>query len=278
MSITKLILEIYNNIIKINNKKVIILLDKSKNLWFSLPHLLQALEYSTYRDEIKSINTILDNDDISTFSNIIKTSNSKSNINNDIKIHPHTKMISEGGLYLLLNKSTKPLAIELKNELYTKILPDIRKYGKFEVNKSDKSKLENINAKILKQSSKIKNLKYELKRTMKQSHTNNTGNGFIYILKVKTIQNGVEKICHKIGYTSNIEKRLATYKTGNPDVELVHSENLHCNKKQLETCVVNLNILKLLKAKTEVICDVPLKKILEELEDCKALLDKHKLN
>jgi len=237
---------------------------------------LQALEYSTYRDEIKSIHTILDNDDISTFSNIIETSNSKSNINNDIKIHPHTKMISEGGLYLLLNKSTKPLAIQLKNELYTKILPDIRKYGKFEVNKSDKSKLENINAKILKQSIKIKNLKYELKRTLKQSHLDKTRYGFIYILKVKTIHNGTDKICHKIGYTANLDKRLATYKTGNPDVELVHSENLHCNKKQLEACIMNLNILKLLKNKTEVICDVPLKKILEELKDCKALLDKHK--
>jgi len=85
----------------------------------------------------------------------------------------------------------------------------------------------------------------------------------------------MNKICHKIGYTNNLERRLTTYKTGNPDIELVYSENLNCNKKQLETCVVNLNTLKLLKNKTEVICDVPLRKILEEIEDCKSLLNKH---
>jgi len=85
----------------------------------------------------------------------------------------------------------------------------------------------------------------------------------------------MNKICHKIGYTNNLERRLTTYKTGNLDIELVYSENLNCNKKQLETCVVNLNTLKLLKNKTEVICDVPLRKILEEIEDCKSLLNKH---
>ena len=158
MSITKLILEIYNDIIKINDKKVIVLFDRSKNIWFSLPHLLKALEYSTYREEIKAINDTIDKDDISTYSEIMNSSK-KNNINDINKIHPHTKMISEGGLYLLLNKSKKPLAMELKNKLYTKILPDIRKHGKFEVNKSDKLKLNTINEKLLKQYKTIKNLK-----------------------------------------------------------------------------------------------------------------------
>ena len=116
---------------------------------------------------------------------------------------------------------------------------------------------------------------YELKRTQKQSFPDKTKKGFIYILKVPTIHDGQEKICHKIGYTANLEKRLATYKTGNPDVELAHHENLHCNKKQLESCVMNLNTLKLLKNRTEVICDVSLDKIKTEIEDCKKLLAKH---
>ena len=147
-------------------------------------------------------------------------------------------------------------------------MPELRNTGKFVLNTTEKQNMNKL-------TSKIKLYQKELKKTIKQSHQDTTGNGFIYILRVKTIHNGNNKICYKIGYTSDIEKRLATYKTGNPDVELVHSENLHCNKKQLESCVINLNILKLLKNKTEVICDVPLKKILEELEDCKALLKKH---
>lgn len=67
---------------------------------------------------------------------------------------------------------------------------------------------------------------------------------------------------------------MATYKTGNPDVELEHYENINSNKKQLEKCIINLNILKLLKNKTEVICDTPLEKIKNEIEECKKLINK----
>ena len=182
---------------------------------------------------------------------------------------PIEKMINEAGIYELLRKSRKPLAEKLSKTLFTEVLPELRNTGKFVLNTTEKQNMNKL-------TSKIKLYQKELKRTIKQSKQDKTGNGFIYILKVKTIHNGNNKICYKIGYTSDIEKRLATYKTGNPDVELVHSENLHCNKKQLESCVINLNILKLLKHKTEVICDVPLKKILEELEDCKRLLEKYK--
>jgi hypothetical protein len=118
----------------------------------------------------------------------------------------------------------------------------------------------------------------EIKRTIKHSYEDKTKQGFIYVLKIKTIQDGMQKVCHKIGYTANLEKRLATYKTGNPDVELAHYENLHCDKKQLETCVMNLNILKRLQNRTEVICNVSLNKIIEEINDCKKILKKHTNN
>ena len=72
-----------------------------------------------------------------------------------------------------------------------------------------------------------------------------------------------------------MEKRISTYKTGNPDIEIVYHENLKCNKKQLESCIINLNILKKLKNKTEIICDVSLEKIKEEIQDCKKLLAKY---
>jgi prophage antirepressor-like protein len=269
MTITKLILEIYENIIEINHKKVIILFDKARNIWFALPYLLKALDYSTYREEIKTIDNLIDKENISTFAEIL--SKSSKTINNETKIHPHTKMISEGGLYLLLSKSRKPLAIELKKELYTKILPQIRKTGQYKANSNDRLKLQKLTAKL--------HLKdKEIKRTIKQSYEDKTKKGFIYVLKIKTIQDGMQKVCHKIGYTANLEKRLATYKTGNPDVELAHYENLHCDKKQLETCVMNLNILKRLQNRTEVICNVSLNKIIEEINDCKKILKKHTNN
>lgn len=121
---------------------------------------------------------------------------------------------------------------------------------------------------------RIKNLDLELKRTQKQSYNNRTGQGFIYVLKVNTIQNGYNKVCYKIGYTANLENRMATYKTGNPNIELAHHENINCNKKQLEKCILNLNTLKLLKNKTEIICNVSLEKIKEEIEECKKIINK----
>jgi hypothetical protein len=76
----------------------------------------------------------------------------------------------------------------------------------------------------------------------------------------------------------NLNKRLATYKTGNPDIELAHQENVNCNKKQLEKCVLNLNILKRIGSKKEVICDSPLEDIKKEIEDCKKLIARYSSN
>jgi prophage antirepressor-like protein len=150
---------------------------------------------------------------------------------------PNEKFINESGIYLLLSKSSKEVAKQLSEKLFVEVLP-------------------------------------ELKRTRKQTYNNKTGKGFIYVLRIKTTYNGYDKVCYKIGYTANLEKRMATYKTGNPNLELAHHENINCNKKQLEQCILNLNTLKLLKNKTEVICDVSLEKIKDELEECKKLINK----
>lgn len=272
MSLISILADVYNNTLKINDSDIIILFDDSNNLWFSYNDVLQSLGYNHLKIQRQRLN--LDKKYFNTFKNIYSSS-AQNQLDKNTVSHRH-KMISEEGLYILLNQSNKPIAKQLSAKLSSEVLPNLRKTGKYIIKGKEKQEIKKLNEKLRLKSHKIRLYQKELKRTVKQSHTNNTGNGFIYIIKVKTVHNGVEKICHKIGYTSNLEKRLATYKTGNPDVELVHSENLHCNKKQLESCVINLNILKLLKNKTEVICDVQLKKILEELEDCKALLEKHK--
>ena len=43
----------------------------------------------------------------------------------------------------------------------------------------------------------------------------------------------------------------------------------------MEQCVLNLNILKKLGSKNEIICDKPLRDIKDEIKDCKKLLNKH---
>ena len=176
-------------------------------------------------------------------------------------------MTNETGIYSILTKSKKKIAKEFRDSLYQDILPRLREKGEYKFSLTDRKKLNNV-------SKTIKNLKHELKRTQKQSYNNETGKGFIYVLEIITSHNGQEKKCYKIGYTANLEKRMATYKTGNPDVELAHHENINCNKKQLEKCIINLNTLKLLKNRTEVVCDISLEKIKEEIEECKKIINR----
>ena len=179
-------------------------------------------------------------------------------------------MISEGGLYLLLNKSNKPIAVELKNQLYTKVLPSIRKTGQYKLDANENNKIKDLTRRL-----KLKSKENNIHKTTKKQYTNSSGEGFIYVLKIKLLNNGTEKQCYKLGYTKDLHKRLQTYKTGNPDIELVYQDNVKCNKKQLEKCVLNLNILNRLSKKNEIICDKTLDEIKNEINDCKKIIVKH---
>lgn len=264
MSLFDLVTDIYNNLLKINNVSIIVLFDDSNNIWLSYNELLNSLGYKDAKTQKKRIK--MDTKYFDTFKNIYP----KSPLNKYDKslVSHRLKMISEAGLYVLLYKSNKPITKLLAEKLFSDVLPSLRKTGKFILNKND-----NIERKKL--THKIKIYQKELQRTKKHSYKNKTGKGFIYVIKVNTIHDGGEKTCYKIGYTTNLEKRISTYKTGNPDIELVHHENINCNKKQLEKCILNLNTLKLLKNKTEIVCDVSLNRIKDEIKDCKKLLEKY---
>lgn len=264
MSLAEILTNIYDNIFNFNNTNIIILFDKDNTLWLSYNDILKSLGYTDIKKLKKRLN--IDDEFFSTYDKIYSQSKL-----NKIKLDyqkPNEKFISESGIYLLLSQSSKAGAKELSKVLFTKVLPELRKKGKFIMNTAEKKSINTL-------TKKLKLYQKEISKTKKQYFSNNTNNGFIYILKVKTSHNGTEKICYKIGYTANLEKRLQTYKTGNPDIELVYHENLKCNKKMLEKCIMNLNTLKLLKSKTEIICDVTLDKLKTEIQDCKKLLAKH---
>ena len=264
MSFDKLLGDIYNNIFKFNGSNILLLFDKNNTIWLSFNSILKSIGYSNLKQYKNRLT--LDDKYFSSYEIIYPQSKL-----NTIKIDyqkPNEKFINEAGLYLLLSQSSKPVAKELSRMLFTDVLPDIRKTGKFALNSTDRKGMNKL-------TQKLKNYQTEVKWTLKQSFPDKTGKGFIYVLKVPTTKNGVSKTCYKVGYTTDLEKRLATYKTGNPDIELVHQENVECNKQQLEKCVLNLNTLKLLRNKTEVICDIPLKTIISEIDDCKKLLEKY---
>ena len=271
MSIGNLIVDIYQNIIDINGNKILVLTDNDNKIWFSLRQVFNVLEYKHARIEVQRIE--IDDKEILTLKSLLKNVPSKYHIDYNTYIQPHMKMISEAGLFMLLDKSQKPKAVELKRILYSNVLPSIRKTGKFSVNSVDKAKLKNLTKKL----QLFQKEKSIIKKTTKTytKYNNNTGKGFIYILKVNTIQNGKIEICYKIGYATNLNKRLNTYKTGHPDIELVHQENVNVSKKQLEKCVLNLNLKHLISTKKEIICHKTLAEIKSEITDCKKLIEKY---
>ena len=271
MSLGTLIVNIFENIIKINDTNITIIIDKDRKIWFGLGHLLKVLDYKNIRAEIKRIQ--VNEKEIISLQELMNNVENVNKIEYTNNIQPHMKMISESGVFMLLESSNKPIAIELRRRLNIDVLPSIRKDGKFELTRNDKIKIKALTKKI-KYSSNLTKIH---SKTSKH-YSNKTGKGFIYILKVKTSIDGNQKKCYKIGFTNNLEKRLATYKTGNPDVELVHQENVNCNNNQLEKCVLNLNILNKLSERNEIICNKSLKDIKTEIEDCKELLKKHTHN
>ena len=271
MSLVNLIVDIYQNIIDINGKKILVLIDNDNKIWFSLRQIFKILEYKNVRIEIQRIE--IDDKEILTLENLLKNVPSKNHIEYNNYIRSYMKMISEAGLFMLLDKSKKPKAIELKKILYTQVLPSIRKIGKFTVNSEDKLKLKKLTKKL----ELIQKEQSMTKLTSKKytKYNNISGDGFIYVLKVKILRDGKYEICYKIGYASNLNKRLEIYKTGHPDIELVYQENVNVSKKQLEKCVLNLNILKRLSSKNEIICNKTLKEIKNEIKDCKKIINKH---
>jgi prophage antirepressor-like protein len=270
MSLGNLIIDIYQNIININGNKILVLIDKNKKIRFALGQILRLLEYKNIKQELKRIE--INEKEILSINELLK------NISNENKIgysnmQPHMKMVSEVGLFMLLDKSKKTKAVELKRMIYTEVLPSIRKTGEYIVNKKEQIKLKKLTKKIqlIQKEHSIKNL-----TTKKYTQYNNiSGKGFLYVLKVKILKNGKEQKCYKIGYTSDLNRRLYTYKTGHPDIDLIYHENININKKQLEKCVLNLNIMKRLSSKNEIICDSSLEKIKKEIIDCKKLIKKY---
>ena len=268
MSLSNILIQFYDNILTFNNTDIVILFDNINSIWFSYNNILKGIGYKNIKLQKNRIN--IDDKYFDTYSNIFNLSSNNIKNNN---IQGHTKMISESGLYLLLNKSNKPYAKQLLEKFFTEVLPSIRKTGEYKVNNADKLKLKKLTKKL----ELIQKEQSMKKLTTKQytKYINTSKKGFIYILKVKILRAGIEKICYKIGYTSDLNKRLESYKTGHPDIELVYQENVNVNKKQLEKCVLNLNILKRLSSNNEIICDSSLEDIINEIKDCKKLIHKH---
>ena len=116
-------MEIFNDILKINDNNIMIVYDKDGYIWFGLSDIIKSLGYTDVSHAKKYLQ-------------ISKTNKNKfCNIKvwgrpHTLIIQPHKLFINESGLYESLSISTKPLAKLFMNRYFTDIMPKIREKWK----------------------------------------------------------------------------------------------------------------------------------------------------
>ena len=206
------IIDIYNNILKYDNNIINFVIDKNNIIWFKFLSISKLLKYKSSKDALKA--------------HILKENKirfKELNLYFKPKEQLDTIYINESGLYTFLIKSKMPKAIEFQLWIINEVLPNIRKYGKYEVNKKIKNKLKNLNKKIK-----------ELEKANKILKNNMTKNKYpigdhIYII--------MDDNKYKIGYTKNLKKRLEVYNTGKANLSTyAYYKKTNC-AYEIELCV-----------------------------------------
>jgi prophage antirepressor-like protein len=236
------IIDIYNSLLFYNENKINYIIDKDNNIWFKFISIATILNYKSIRDTLRDNVANENKRRLKEIDTIIKT--------ND---HPNTIYINESGLYTFLIKSKMKNAHGFQLWLVNEVLPNLRKHGKYEVNKRLKNKLKTLNKKIKileKENLKLKNSMTKHKYP-KGTH--------VYALE--------DDKMYKIGYTDDLEKRLATYNTGNANkASYAYYAKTKCGK-EIEKCMKAILNKYIYKSNKEFYnCNLP--KIIEAINIC----------
>ena len=243
------IIDIFNNILKINDKSIFIIIDLNGAIWFG---------YKSKASDYKTLN--INNKYLRSYKKI----KVPSSMGLPLNFQSSTKFINESGLYQLLSKSTKPLAKKFMEKYFIDIMPEIRKSGQFILSDKEKKKINKLNKKI----NNLKQENYYLDNNKKYIKSKN---GYLYISIAKVSIKGILRKVYKLGYSKNIKKRIRTYKTGNPNFKLKYYIITQLNKEQIEKCVININKQHLIKKNNEIIY-IKLKDLIQDLNDCQNLI------
>jgi prophage antirepressor-like protein len=206
-------IDLFNNLLKYNEKEVFIVIDKNNQIWFKLKDILKLLNYTNLKKALYS--SFIDEKNKKTYRNIkmmypLRGTSSA--------LHKYTIFIDEAGLYKLLTNSTKELAKKFRDEGFSNILPTIRKTGTYNV--ENKDKLKKLNNEIIQIKNNQRNIIYPKGKA-------------IYV--IKQIYNN--KKYYKIGYTKYLNKRLKVYNTCSPN-KIIYK--YFCFSKKLYTSLLLL--------------------------------------
>ncbi len=126
------IINVFDNILKYKDEKIFIVLDIHNNIWLKMKDVFKILGYNNSRKAVQNTKVY---DKYKLKYKLIHLYPSRGT---NERIHASTIFINESGLYQLLTNSTKPIANEFKDELFTNILPSIRETGSYkEISKNN---------------------------------------------------------------------------------------------------------------------------------------------
>jgi prophage antirepressor-like protein len=236
------VIDIYNNLLVYNKNNINYLIDNNNTIWFKFISIVNILNYKsrkdTLRDHIFSENK-----------KKLKEINTFEKYNE----HPNTIYINETGLYTFLIKSKMKKAHDFQLWLINDVLPNLRKYGKYEIEKKLKLKLKNINKKL----KILEKENIKLKNDMKK-HKYPLGT-HVYVLEDNNM--------FKIGYTDNLAKRLATYNTGKADKsDYAYYKKTNCGR-EIEKCMKAILNKYIYKSNKE-FYNCSLEKIIQAINTC----------
>ncbi len=212
-----------------DNADLRVFLDDEKTPWFVGVDICNVLQY-------KNNNTALiahvDEEDKMAFREFCK----KTEISHANKLHPQTMLINECGLYSLVTRSKLPAAKGFK-----RCFPMARKYDTLDKIREVESRIREIEneKETLTDSLNLLQTKYDkLSKNHNSMLTRRSYHKFkkgpcFYI--VADEWRNVEEF-YKVGETSNINQRLATYRTAMPRTKILYLVYLSENKL-LETTV-----------------------------------------
>jgi len=158
---------------------------------------------------------------------------------------------------------------------FTEIMPEIRKSGKYVVESKDKDKLDKLNNKINKLKENLNNLTNENNFLETKHKFQPSSNGYIYINETTCINKGIKSKCYKFEVTSNIEKRISQYKTGNPTYKLLFYIPLKIDMYQLESCITSILKSHEIKTNNETINFISLIELKNTINMCANILATH---
>ena len=168
-------LDIFNQLLKINEDSILIIFDIDGDIWFALRDIYKVLEYNNIDKVINK--TYIKNKEY--YRNIRTCLRGHVHHN----FHPNQIFVNEPGLYEVLIKSNKPLAEIFTITLLTDIMPEIRKKEKNIVKENDKKKLDKLN-------NKLDNYEKELTYYYDKYEFEPSTNGYFYINEDIVIEKG----------------------------------------------------------------------------------------